>query len=82
MYLIDCGSGWTRVEEFSRHNDDGLVHRASDQSLRSTPLAEVLAASVDVQVGWLDTLATVTLNILIFPITLNYTLINLNLDGA
>eukprot|EP00937_MAST-01D_sp_MAST-1D-sp2_P006519 g6519.t1 len=55
--MVDAGSGWTRVERFSRHAEDGLVH--IDATKRLPPLADVLVAGGDEPARWLSSLAAV-----------------------
>ena len=52
--VVDCGSGWTRVEAFSRHTDDGLVWVDGRTRLDSAPLNQVLESGQGS--AWLDTL--------------------------
>ena len=51
--MVDAGSGWTRVERFSR-TADGLVHL--DATKRLAPLADVLVAGGDEPERWLSAL--------------------------
>jgi hypothetical protein len=56
-YMIDCGSGWTRIERFSVHEGDGLVHLDSSTRLDAAPIAKALASGEGGQREWLQALA-------------------------
>ena len=61
QYMIDCGSGWTRVERFAVRGaarpQGGQVHLQSSGRLKCAPLAEALAQGEPSQRAWLDALA-------------------------
>ena len=43
MHVVDCGSGWSRWQTFSKHSD-GLIR--IDKTTRLPAVAEVIAAIV------------------------------------
>ena len=55
--MIDCGSGWTRIEKFSVHSEDGMVHLDESTRLPAPPIAKALAGGDDAQRDWLKILA-------------------------
>ena len=53
--MVDAGSGWTRIERFSRRDQDGLIQL--DGTKRLPPLADVLIAGGNEPERWLQSLA-------------------------
>jgi hypothetical protein len=55
-YLIDCGSGWSRVQKFTIHAD-GKVHVDDANAGRLPAVDRAIAAGAQGQQAWLEALA-------------------------
>ena len=55
-YMIDCGSGWTRIEKYGVRSD-GNVYLEHGDKLEAAPLADALAKGEAAQIAWLSALA-------------------------